>query len=236
MSCAYLRRMSIVNELAEVGALIGDPVRAKMLSLFFDGRAHTATELATEAGVTPQTASWHLSNLTSGRLLTSEKQGRYRLFRFASPLVAQMLETALVVAASGPRRHKPQSQQDAALRMARTCYDHIAGKLGVAMTSALVRRHYLHLSRDGGELTPAGVRMLGDFGIDLGAAARRKRIFCRPCLDWTERRPHLAGAVGAAIADRCFELDWIESAPDSRVISITNAGQTGFSEVFGVTL
>jgi DNA-binding transcriptional ArsR family regulator len=226
--------MSTANDLAEVGALIGNPARANILSVFFDGRAHTASELAASAGVTPQTASWHLSNLTAGQLLVAEKQGRHRYYRLASPLVAQVLEAALVVATG--RRHKPRSTQDDALRTARTCYDHLAGKLGVAMTAALVRRRCLLLARDGGKLTAAGIHLLTGMGVDLHTAERRKRIFCRPCLDWTERRPHLAGAVGAAIADRCFELGWIARTPDSRAVSITRAGRQGLMEVFGVDL
>jgi DNA-binding transcriptional ArsR family regulator len=228
--------MSTANELAEIGALMGNPVRASMLSLLLDGRAHAAMELAAEAGVTPQTASWHLANLTAAHLLVAEKRGRYRYFRFASPLVPQMLETALTVAGAGRRRHKPPSRLDDALRIARTCYDHLAGKLGVAMTAALVGRRCLLLSGDGGELTPAGAQLLNNFGIDLRAAQRQKRIFCRPCLDWTERRPHLAGSIGAAIADRCFELGWIQRASDSRAVAITTAGRTGFTDVFGVTM
>jgi DNA-binding transcriptional ArsR family regulator len=153
---AHVCRHERSNGLAEVGALIGDPARANMLSTLLDGRAHTTTELAANAGVALQTASWHLTDLTAGELLVSEKQGRSRYYRLASPLVAQMLETALTVATARRRRHEPSSRLDGPLRTARTCYDHLAGRLGVEMTVGLMRRRCLVLSRDGGELTTAG--------------------------------------------------------------------------------
>ena len=225
--------MTAANELAEVGALIGDPGRANMLLTLFDGRPHSAKELAASAGITPQTASWHLAHLTAGHLLVAEKRGRQRYYSFASPLVAQMLETALSVAQS---RRQPHCKVDEALRTARTCYDHLAGKLGVAVADALVRRRCVVRSGDGGVLTASGSDFLAGFGIDLQAAAGRKRIFCRPCLDWTERRPHIAGSVGAAITTRCFELGWIERARHGRTVSITPAGRRGFADSLGLTL
>jgi DNA-binding transcriptional ArsR family regulator len=228
--------MTAANELAEIGALIGNPARANMLLAMLDGRVHTGSELAAAVGLTPQTASWHLAQLTGAELIARKKQGRSTYYRLASGRVASMLELALAVATAGPQRHRPASTGDHALRTARTCYDHLAGRLGVSLTRALVRRGHLVLSRDGGELTPRGSEMLNDFGVDLAAAARRKRIFCRPCLDWTEQRPHLAGAVGAAIAARCSDLGWIARMRDSRAVTVTAQGRDGFAEVFGVTI
>lgn len=220
--------------IAEVGSLIGDPARVNMLTALMDGRAWTAGELAYMARVTPQTASGHLAKLVDGNLLTVAKQGRHRYYRLASPRVAQLLEVAGAVAADGPPRHRPSTRIDAQLRRARTCYDHIAGKLGVAFADALMARGLVLLDEEGGEVTDAGVEALGRFGIDVAAEAKRKRIFCRPCMDWSERRPHIAGSIGAAIAARSLELGWIGRMRDSRALEITDAGVAGFRETFGI--
>ncbi len=222
--------------IAEIAALIGDPARANMLTALLDGRALTASELAYAARVTPQTASAHLAKLAEARLLGLEKQGRHRYFRLASPEVARMLEALAVVAAAGPPRYRPPSPRDEALRLARTCYDHLAGQLGVALADALAGRGYLVLDGDGGEVTEAGARFLGEFGLDLARLSRQRRRFCRPCLDWSERRHHLGGALGAALAARCVELAWIERIRDSRAVSITAAGRRGLAEVFGIPM
>jgi DNA-binding transcriptional ArsR family regulator len=223
-------------DIAEVASLAGDPARAAMLTALFDGRARTAGELAYFAGIKGPTASGHLARLEAGQLVSAVKQGRNRYFRLANADVARMLEAIMAVAALGPQRHRPRSKADAALRHARTCYDHLAGRLGVALADALTREGYLELSGDGGEVTERGVSFLNEFGAGIEAARRARRAFCRPCLDWTERRPHLGGAVGAAIAARAFNLAWIEPQRDSRALTITAKGRAGFSDVFGVAL
>jgi DNA-binding transcriptional ArsR family regulator len=219
---------------AEVAALVGDAARANMLVALMDGRALTAKELAFAAGVTPQTTSGHLAKLAGAHLLTCIRQGRHRYYRVASPLVARMLESITLVAAiEAPPRHRPRSPRDDALRLARTCYDHLAGRLGVAIADALVARRAVVLSEDGGEVTADGAAFLShNLGIDLAEIPRR-RAFCRPCLDWSERRPHLAGAIGAALAQRCFALGWIERLRDSRAVAITPRGRGGLRERFG---
>jgi DNA-binding transcriptional ArsR family regulator len=223
-------------QLAEVAALVGDPARAHILGALMDGRALTASELAYAASVSPQTASGHLAKLTQGRLLSVARQGRHRYFRLASPTVARMLEGIMAVAANGPPRYRPASKVDTAMRHARTCYDHLAGRLGVGLADALRARGHVVLGEDGGEITDAGAAFLGAFGVDLDAGRRSRRPFCRPCLDWTERRPHLAGVLGAALAGRCFDLGWIERRRDGRALAITRAGERGFSERFGLAL
>jgi DNA-binding transcriptional ArsR family regulator len=228
--------MSEAPDLAEVAALIGDPARANILSALLDGRALTASELAYFARVTPQTTSGHLAKLTDGRLLSMVRQGRNRYYRLATPQVGQMLEGIMAVAANGPKRHRPASKLDDALRTARTCYDHFAGKLGVSLADALRERGHLVLAEDGGEVTESGTSFLLDFGVDLSAVRQKRRTFCRPCLDWTERRLHLGGAVGAALASRCFELGWFTRSRDSRALTIAPAGRQGLEEVFGVSL
>jgi hypothetical protein len=201
-----------------------------------DGRALTAGELAYAAGVSPQTTSGHLAKLTEGRLLSLERQGRHRYYRLASPLVGRMIEGIMAVAVTGPPRHRPPAKFDAALRTARTCYDHFAGRLGVGLADALAERGHVVLADGGGEVTESGAAFLAEFGLDLAAAHERRRAFCRPCLDWTERRPHLAGAVGAALARRCFDLRWVERLRDSRALVITVAGRQGLAELFGLSL
>ncbi|SKA30858.1 DNA-binding transcriptional regulator, ArsR family [Enhydrobacter aerosaccus] len=228
--------MSSPIRLAEVGTIIGDPARATMLCALLDGRRHSATDLALAAGVSPQTASWHLAKLADGRLISAERQGRNRYFRLASTLVAQALETMMAFAESQPSRARVLSEREKALRHARTCYDHLAGKLGVALTEALTREKLIELSAEGGLVTSHGAKLLSDFGVDLPALRQSKRPLCRSCLDWSEQKPHLAGAIGAALTSRCFDLGWVRRLPDTRAVAITPAGARGFTEQFGSAL
>lgn len=222
--------------IAQIAALVGDPARANVLSALLDGRALTATELAYFAGVTPQTISSHLGKLTEAGLLALEKQGRHRYYRLASPLVARMLEGIMCVAQVGPARYHPHWKGGEALRIARTCYDHLAGRLAVKLADALVAHDHVVLADDGGEVTKAGMEFLTGLGIELGAVAKSRRIFCKPCLDWSERRPHLAGVLGATLAKHAFQLGWVQRIKDSRAVAITEAGRQGFPEAFGVAL
>ena len=223
-------------DVAQVAALVGDPARANILDALLDGRALTATELAYAAGVSPQTASGHLSRLTDGQLLTVMKQGRHRYYRLAGEHVGQMLESIMAVASVGPPRHRPASRQDDALRLARTCYDHFAGRLGVGLVDGLAAQSALVLSPEAGELTEAGAALFDRFGVDMPKVRAQRRMFCRPCLDWTERRLHLGGAVGAALAARCFELGWTKQQKSGRAVVITPPGRRGFAELFGLAL
>jgi DNA-binding transcriptional ArsR family regulator len=224
--------MSDSTRIAATAALLGDPARANMLAALLDGRALTAKELAYTAHVTPQTASGHLAKLADGGLLAAEKQGRHRYYRLASALVGHMLEGVMAATAPEPVRSTTWRGGEA-LRRARTCYDHLAGRLGVALADALTERGHVALGTDGGEVTEQGQRFLDDFGA---SPAPGRRVFCRPCLDWSERRPHLAGRVGAALACRCFDLGWIARQRDTRAVAITLAGRDGFRETFGIVL
>src|SRR5271165_3225083 len=232
---------------AEIAALAGDPARAGMLHALMDGRALTASEVAHVAGVAPQTASGHLARLTTAGLLCVERQGRHRYHRLASPAVAQMMESIMQVASdsisasASSRRTLTVGPRDAALRAARTCYDHLAGRLGVALADALVAGGYAELAQDAGLVTDAGMDLFGRIGIDVDALLTRRgnrppRILCRPCLDWSERRPHLAGAVGAALCTHGFKNGWICRIDGTRAVAITPKGARIFREQLGVRL
>ena len=222
--------MSSNLAVAEIGALVGDPARAAMLNILMDGRALTAGELAYCARISAPTASEHLRRLTETNLLSVVKQGRHRYFRIASPRVAKMVESIAAVAAiDAPPRHRPITCRDAAMREARMCYDHLAGRLAVALAERMVERKLVVFDQDGGEVTPAGIRFFAELGADLESARSSRRVFCRPCLDWSERRFHLAGTAGAALARQCLENGWVERVRDSRAIIVTEAGRDAFA-------
>jgi DNA-binding transcriptional ArsR family regulator len=221
--------------IAEAASLIGDPARANMLAALLDGRAMTATELALAGGVAPSTASGHLSKLLEGKLLSVASIGRHRYFRLASSGVARVLEDLMALAGEGPPRHRPKSRCNEAMSRARTCYDHLAGRLGVALADSLAARDQIVLNEDGGLVTDTGRAFLSKLGVNL-EASKTRRALCRPCLDWSERRWHIGGAIGAVIADRCFAGGWIERRNDSRAITITPSGERAFDELFGVRL
>lgn len=223
-------------DIAGVAALLGDPARANMLTALLSGRALTASELSQEAGVTPQTASSHLGKLEAGGLIEQEKQGRHRYYRLADPDVGGVLEgLAALAARAGHVRVRP-GPKDPALRRARICYDHLAGDLGVQMLDSmrrqdLVRQHKLDIA-----LTAQGERFLAErLQIDGAALRHPRRPVCKACLDWSERRHHLAGMLGAALMKRFNDLKWTarDPAPGSRVIRFTRQGETRFAALFG---
>ena len=225
---------------AEVAALLGDPARASMLHSLMDGQALTATELVRVAGITPQTASGHLNRMTTVGLLSVEKQGRYRLYRLAVPSVARMIESIMQVAAElEPDRKRPAVSPTAtALRKARTCYDHFAGQLGVALADALVENGHIELTNDAGILTEAGISFLSAIGVDTNAMLARRtngsgRVLCRACFDWSERRSHLAGIVGAVICTHSMQNGWTRRVEGTRALLVTRKGEQVFREIFG---
>lgn len=229
--------MVAAANMVEVAALVGDTARATMLAALMGGEALTSGELAGLAHVSRATASGHLGKLTRARLLSVTQKRRNRYYRIASPLVAKMLESIKAVAAlETPPRHQPRSAQDEALRFARTCYDHLAGRLGVAVADALAAKKLVILNDDGGELTGAGRRLLAGLGAVLTPAAAGQRIFCRPCLDWSERRYHIAGHVGTEICRVCLERGWVARQRGSRALRVTLAGRRGLRAAFGVQL
>ncbi|MBS0642608.1 MAG: helix-turn-helix transcriptional regulator [Acetobacteraceae bacterium] len=220
-----------MSDVSRIAALLGDPARANILTALMDGRALTAKELAFAAHVSPQTTSGHLAKLTDAQLLSVERQGRHRYYRLFSPLVGQMLESVMALAASASPAPRTWRGPEG-LRTARTCYDHLAGRLGVALADSLTEAGHIVLSPDGGETTASGDAFLAEFGAH---PADGRRVLCRPCLDWSERRPHLAGRVGAALCHRCLDLGWLQRQRDTRAVAITPAGKRGFAEVFGIS-
>jgi len=220
--------------IAEIAALVGDPARATMVSALVDGRALTASELASAARITPQTASTHLAKLTAAGVLSVVRGGRHRYFRLASPTVAHMIDGIVAVALEKRPRYRPLSGQARALSAARMCYDHLAGRLSVDLTDSFVAREYIVVDEEVAEITAVGIRFLTEFGISRATLRSARRHFCRLCLDWTERRPHIAGGVGVAVTKRCFDLGWIERMSRSHAVIVTPLGRRGFRKTFGI--
>jgi DNA-binding transcriptional ArsR family regulator len=223
--------MGDTDMLAAVAGLLGEPARTRILTALLGGCALTAKELAYFAGVTAPTASSHLARLVDGELLVMEKQGRCHYYRLRSAEVAHAIEGLMTVTPAPPSGWPPGHRVAPALREARMCYDHLAGRLGVAPCNMLGKYDYVVLDDGGGEVTEAGTRFLTGLGVDLEQARGAKRRYCRSCIDWTERRPHISGAVGAALAQVFLERRWIERIPDSRALTVTAGGRRKLGEL-----
>jgi DNA-binding transcriptional ArsR family regulator len=225
--------MSAEPDVAAIAALIGEPKRARMLSALIGGKALTATELARIADQTKQTTSAHLAKLTAGGLLEVAAQGRHRYFRLAGQEVARVLEGLFGLAAAndvdahtGPR--------EPALRLARICYDHLAGELAVSIFAYMERERFFLRSEQSTDLSPRGEEFMRSFGINLDRLSASRRPLCRACLDWSERRYHLAGALGAALLARLFELDWARPVRGSRAVIFSALGQMRLRSAFSL--
>ncbi|MER8765344.1 MULTISPECIES: winged helix-turn-helix domain-containing protein [unclassified Mesorhizobium] len=217
-------------DIARIASLVGDPARANMLSALMGGTALTASELALEAGVSLPTASSHLSKLMEGGLLTLASQGRHRYYGLAGPQVAGMIEAITgVAAAAGPQRVRP-GPRDAAMRVARVCYDHLAGEQAVAMLDRLVARQVLLRDDEEIQLGPSAASHFAAIGIDVEGKARRP--VCRACLDWSVRCSHLAGTLGAAILDKILAEKWARREKDSRAVIFSPTGKQAFEKTF----
>jgi DNA-binding transcriptional ArsR family regulator len=217
-------------DIARIASLVGDPARANMLNALMGGTALTASELALEAGVSLPTASSHLSKLMEGGLLTLASQGRHRYYGLAGPQVAGMIEAITGVAeAVGPKRARP-GPRDGAMRVARVCYDHLAGEQAVAMLDRLVEKDILIRDDKEIRLGPSAASHFAAIGIDVGAKPRRP--ICRACLDWSVRRSHLAGTLGAAILDKILLEKWARREKDSRAVVFSPPGKQAFERVF----
>ena len=231
--------MTNVASLAGIASLIGEPARAAMLVTLMDGRALTAGELSEVAGVAPPTASGHLARMLDGGLLAVERQGRHRYYRIASRSVADLVEGMMSLGselAAAASRCKPvrTGPRDRALRRARLCYDHLAGEVAVIIADRMIERGQLEFGQDGGVVTRQGREFLSSLSVDLSSgtsAGSRRTAFCRPCLDWSERRPHLAGTVGRAMYESFVRQGWLRRS-EGRAISITPIGASELNRHF----
>jgi len=228
--------MSINPNVAEVASLLGEPSRATILMSLMDGRFHTASELAFMAAITPQTASFHLSKLVEGNLVNVEKNGRHRYYQLTNGEVARILETFLAISPPPEVHSLKQSNQVKLLREARTCYDHLAGKLGVDLTESMLNAGYLEKEEREFVITPKGEQFFTDFGIDLGDLKRKRRSFSHVCLDWSERHHHLGGALGHGLITHFFDLGWIVRVPAIRAVKVTDKGKVGFKQNFNINM
>ena len=232
----YHRTMKAGPDIAMVAALVGDPARSNMLTALMTGRALTASELAHQAGITPQTASSHLAKLEAGGLIEPEKQGRHRYYRLTGPDVAHVLEGLAGLAERAGHTRVRTGPKEPALRRARICYDHLAGDLGVQMLDSLRKQRLVRQTKQDIELTGEGKRFMAEaLQIDTEALAHPRRPVCKACLDWSERRHHLAGTLGAAVMNRFTELNWAarDPTPGSRVVNFTRTGEKRFAALFG---
>lgn len=222
--------MTVEPDLARLARTIGDPTRMRMLHLLMGGRALTAKELTYGAGVEPATGTVHLQKLLADSLVSARTQGRNKYFRLASPQVARCLEAMMAVAVRGEASVEKRSP----MQEARICYDHLAGRLAIELTHTLVARKVLHMTGTDFALTSKGELWCGGFGIDLKEIHRSRRKFAPYCLDWSERREHIGGALGSAIAERFADRKWIKREPDSRVVHVTAAGVRALRSQFGI--
>ena len=212
--------------------LLGQRPRAALVLALTEMEALSASELAQRSGVSNATASAHLGKLVAGGLLEVESQGRHRFYRLARREVARAVEALAVIAPSPAARSLRQATVGELLRSARTCYDHLAGKLGVAVTDALEGEGLIRAAPGTYRVTPRGRRVFSALGIDVGELQKGRRALARPCLDWSERRAHLAGGLGAALLDRMLRLGWIRRLPSSRAVRVTSLGRGQLLERF----
>jgi DNA-binding transcriptional ArsR family regulator len=221
-------------DVATLSALIGEPARAAILLELMTGRALTASELAVCADVSASTASEHLARLVDGGLLTREAQGRHRYYRLASPRVARVLESLATLARPAPPANAHTRELQQGFQLARTCYDHLAGRLGVAVLEALLAGSYLAEHDGGYRVTQGGETWFAAFGVDVDQLRRARRAFARRCLDCTERRPHLAGALGKALLGQLLDRRWLERLDGERMLVLTSAGEAGLRAELGL--
>ena len=226
--------MNANPNVAIIASLVSEPSRAAILTVLMDGRYHPVNELAYMASIKPQTASFHLSKMVNASIVTVEKQGRHRYYGIQNQEVAQVMESLLLIAPPIEIKSFKQATEDKAIRLARTCYDHLAGELGVQLTDYLIQNGILYEETKEFIVTEKGWEFLTDFQIDLRAAEKKRRSFSHKCLDWSERRHHLAGAIGSALLERLLELNWVEKKKKTRAIKITPKGKKGLKETFSI--
>ncbi|MFG1732922.1 ArsR/SmtB family transcription factor [Paenibacillus sp. 843] len=228
--------MNANPNVAQVASLVSDASRAAILTVLLDGRYHPASELAYMAKIKPQTASFHLSKMVAANLVTVDEQGRHRYYGIRNQEVAQILETLLSITPPVEIRSLNQATEHEAIRQARTCYDHLAGSLGIQLTNSLLNAGVVSETENQFTVTEKGEVFFKAFQIDLEQVKRKRRSFTHRCLDWSERRHHLAGALGHALLERLLELNWIQRLPRTRAITITSEGKKGLKETFQIDM
>lgn len=219
-------------DISLIGALIGDPARANMLTALMSGKALTASELASEAGITLQTASAHLAKLDGARLISPRKQGRHKYFTLADDDVGALLENIMALAAKRGLTRTRTGPKDPALRKARICYNHLAGDLGVALYDGLHANGWITGEPEDLHVSPTGTARFTQMGLDLVAIDRPRRPMCKSCLDWSARRSHLAGSLGTALLTHITDIGWASRLPDTRVVHFTPNGEAAFRAIF----
>ncbi|EJL66847.1 ArsR/SmtB family transcription factor [Flavobacterium sp. CF136] len=224
------------DQFIKTASLIGDPTRASILWTLLDGRAFTATELAVSANTSPQNISMHLGKLLEADLLCVEKQGRHKYYRFSNKEVAYAVEAManLVPKPEVSLKNKPENYPP--IKFCRTCYDHLAGKIGVALTDSLLEQKIIIEKNNAYEISPEGEKWFSRFGINIEEAQKQKRIFLKPCLDWSERRNHIAGSIGALLLNKMIAEDWLRRTKDSRAMIITGKGEKELLKNFKIAL
>ncbi|MFK3814926.1 ArsR/SmtB family transcription factor [Bacillus velezensis] len=222
--------------IAKVASLLSDPTRSSILLSLMDGRIHPAGELAYFAKIKPQTASFHLQKLLEAQLISVEKHGRHRYYKLASADAAKVIEQLLSISPDSKVKSFNDSKEKSDLHFARTCYDHLAGYIGVQVTHSLVEQGFLRKTDLHFEVTSEGSLFLKDFGVDEEKQRNKRRAFALCCLDWSERQHHLAGALGHALLDRMLELQWIVRMPKTRAIKVTQNGKAAFEKYFKLSI
>jgi DNA-binding transcriptional ArsR family regulator len=230
----------VKDELATVAALVGEPARVVMLWTLLGGEARSAGEMAFEANISPQSASSHLAKLVRAGMLSSEARGKHRYYKIACAEAASVVEamlaltpSAAIPAANGKKFARGQSEE---FRLARTCYDHLAGRVAVQIVAAMQREIFISPSKNDFKLTDAGEKWLTDFGINSETLRGKRRCFARQCLDWSERQPHVAGALGAALLERLLEIKWLAKTNSPRVLRVTFEGRRGLHHLFKINV
>lgn len=228
--------MNTDPNIAKIAGLLSEPSRAAILTALLDDRYYAAGELANRAGITPQTASFHLAKMVDTKIITVEKQGRHRYYRIENQEIAQILESLLYLAPPVEIKSFRQSNETKAIKQARTCYDHIAGNLGVQLTDSMINMGVLILEGKSLNLTDKGGAFFTEFQVDIPHVRKKRRSFSHKCLDWTERRYHLGGALGNALLEKFMELNWVQKKKNSRALTITQIGTKGLQDVFQIRI
>lgn len=224
------------DQFIKTATLIGDATRASILWNLLDGRAFTATELAIAIETSAQNISMHLGKLLDANLISVEKQGRHKYYRFSNKEVAYAVEAMANLIPKPEISAKKKTENYPPIKYCRTCYDHLAGKIGVALADSLLEQKIIIEKNNTFEITSEGEKWFSDFGVNIGDAKKQKRIFLKPCLDWSERRYHIAGSVGTLLLNKMLEQDWIRRTKDSRVIIITGKGEKEMLQNFKIVV